>query len=615
MSESTEQRYPASLLALAGVAGVLALLYWYPLPAMGRGGLAAMLLLLGWLAYQYLEPMRMLRRHALLSHVTLEQSWVRRRLWPGYLLRFRQAVLALVTAALALLMTAGLAPYEWAVLLGSLASFALLLVFVARRAANHVVPAFRIALALRATFWINLALAATVLALLQVFWVEVPDAGGFAPLELAAAAFDAERARASLPVVGWLLGLGAAGEALTWQLLQAARPAAGGLWTYLAAALALLGWNGLKLGSVGLVLLGVVSFVQRRLGPATAHESPDVPPGVATRGDGRGFGLSVVALALLGLLLLKAVPESPPQWLALDPCTFKAPAERRVAAVQAGQALAVQETEFKAALEQRLQATLDEAFARAEVGVESYLDWNFSLQGQYLQLWYLGRSMTGGEPFEDSVARIMDAHVDDALAPLLDTLQPELEAELRARVAAAYEGQAALVSSVLERSECLQPELPDFALDASMHKSLVGFGAVGGILATRLGARVGARVMGREAVRRMFTAITARLGARAATATQAGQAGALCGPWAPLCAVGIGAAAWVGTDLVLNEIDEVLNRDEMRAEMLAALAAQRADLEAALRAQYLAAASDMFHAFADYQEQVFNPYRGVLPQR
>ena len=602
------------LAALAGVALVLALLYAYPLPVMGRGGLAAALLVLGWLAYQYLEPLRMLRRRAVLSHVTLESSWVRRRLWPGYLLRFRQAVLALATAALALLMTAGLAPYEWLVLLASLASFAVLLGPVSRRAARHVVPAFRMPLALRATFWLNLALAATALALLQVFWVEVPDAGGFAPLELAAAAFDAERARANLPVVGWLLGLGAAGEAITWQLLQAARPATGGLGTYLAAALALLGWNGLKLGSVWLVMLGVVTLAQRRFGPAAAagrEEEPTRP----VPGDGRGFGLSAVALALLGLLLLRAAPESPPEWLALDPCTFKAPTERRVAAAQAGAALAVQQAEFNAALERQLEAALDQAFARAEAGVDSFLDWNFSLQGQYLQLWYLGRSVTGGEPFDAYMARIMDAHVDDALGPELDTLGPELQAELRARVTAAYEGQAALLHSVLERSACLQPELPEFALDASMQKSLVGFGAVGGILATRLGARVGARVMGREAMRRMFTAITARFGARAAAATQAGQAGALCGPWAPLCAVGIGAAAWVGTDVVLNEIDEALNREEMRAEMLAALAAQRADLEAALRAQYLAAATDMFQAFADYQQQVFNPYRGVLPQR
>jgi hypothetical protein len=591
---------------------VLALLYWYPLPTMGRGGLAAVLLVLGWLAYQYLEPMRMLRRRALLSHVTLEASWVRQRLWPGYLLRLRQALLALLTAALALLMSAGLAPYEWVVLLASLASFALLLLFVSRRAARHVLPAYRAPLALRVTFWLNLAFAATALALLQVFWVEVPDAAGFAPLEMAVAAFDAERARATLPSVGWLLGIGAAGEAMTWQLLQAARPAEGGLWTYLAAALAVLGWNGLKLGSVWVLLLGVVAFVQRRQAKPV-DVAGDAPADAL--GEGRGFGLSAVALALLGLFLFKAAPESPPEWLALDPCTFKAPAERRVAAAQASAGLAVQQAEFNTALEEQLQAALDEAFARAEAGVESYLDWNFSLQGQYLQLWYLGRSVTGGEPFEDYMARIMDAHVDDALAPVLETLGPELEAELRARVAAAYEGQAALVHSVLERSECLQPELPQFALDASMQKSLVGFGAVGGILATRLGARVGARVMGREAMRRMFTAIVTRFGARAATVTQAGQAGALCGPWAPLCAVGIGAAAWVGTDVVLNEIDEALNRDEMRAEMLAALAVQRAELEAALRAQYLAAASDMFHAFAEYQQQVFNPYRGVLPQR
>ena len=605
---------PTRTAAAAGVALVLALLHWYPLGAMGRGGLAVVLLVFGWLAYQYLEPMRMLRRRALLSHVTLEASWVRRRLWAGYLLRFRQAILALCTAALALSMAAGLRPYEWWLLLASVATFALLLGPLSRRAARHVLPAYRDALALRAAFWVNLALAAAALALLQVFWAEMPDAGGFAPLEMAAAALDAERSRAALPVAGWLLGIGAAGEAATWQLLQAARPAEGGLWAYLVAAFAVLAWNGLKLGSIWLLLLGVVSAAQRRLGPAAAPGETAGPRSEAGLGDGRGFGLSAVALALLGLALFRAAPESPPEWLALDPCAFRAPVERRVAAAQAGRALENQETEFNAALERRLQAALDEAYAHAEAGVERYLDWNFSLQGQYLQLWYLGRSMTGGEPFEAAMAHVMDAHVNEALAPLFDTLGPELQAEIHARVVAAHEGQAALVRSVLERSECLQPELPDFALQASLEKSLVGFGAVGGILATRLGARVGARVMGREAVRRMFTAIAARFGARAAAATQAGQAGALCGPWAPLCAAGIGAAAWIGTDLVLNEIDEALNREEMRAEMLAALAAQRAELEAALRAQHLEAAAGMFRAFEDYQRQVFNPYRGTLPR-
>jgi hypothetical protein len=587
--------------ALAGIALVLGLLRFYPLPRMDLPVLVATVLVLGWLAYQYLEPVRLIRRHAFLAHVTLEQSGFRRWFWNGVLLRFGLALGALVTAAVAVLLTARLASYEWWVIAGSVASFALLLVPVSRYCARQFTPQYRFALALRGTYWINLVLVAATLAVVQVFWVEVPATHHATLRAVAGAAFDAAAGEAAVPQVGWLLGLNAAVTDGIWHLMQVASPAAeGSRWLYVLACGLLLAWSALKLGAVWLVLLGVVSLAARWAG------SGEHMPG--TMAFSRGYGASVLVLLACVVLVAQVPPGSWPRVLPArdaDPCAEVLQAEQRAVDEQARRALAGRQARFVANVDARVEARLDEAFALAEAGVERFLDWNFSVAGQYEQLLFMAAAAVGPATFAERVGLKMDEHVTRAMAPALATLGDELEAELGAEIRSAYQGHAGFIDTLLAGTKCMGYSPPALDLEDSMQKSLVGAGAGAGIIAARLGSRVGSKVVGRAAVRRMLAGVATRLGARLATVSQAGSGGALCGPMAPLCVPVIAVTAWLAVDVAINAADEALNRDDMRREMLAVLEAEKLALKAELSGRYAELAARVFRDLEDYQAERF----------
>lgn len=593
------------LFSLAGIALVLGLLRFYPLPRMDLPVLAATLLLLGWLAYQYLEPVRLIHRHAFLAHVTLERSGFRRWFWNGVLLRFGLALGALVTAAVAVLLTARLASYEWQVIAGSVVSFALLLVPVSRYCERQFTPQYRFALALRGTYWINLVLVATTLALVQVFWVDVPATHHATLREVTQAAFDAAAGQAVVPQVGWLLGVNAAVTDGIWHLMQVASPAVeGGRWLYVLACGLLLAWSALKLGAVWLVLLGVVSLVARQRGSGGR-----IPGAMAFS---RGYGASVLVL-LVGFVMVAQVP--PGSWsrglpaLDADPCADVLQAEQRTVEEEAGQALAERQARFVAGVDARVDAHVDEAFALAEAGVERFLDWNFSVAGQYEQLFFLAAAAAGPATFAERVGLKMDEYVTGALAPALETLGDELEAELGAEIRAAYQEHAGYIDTLLAGTRCLDRSPPSIALEDTIEKSLVGAGAGAGIIAARLGSRVGSKVVGRAAVRRMLAGVATRLGARLATVSQAGSGGALCGPMAPLCVPVIAVTAWLAVDVAINAADEALNRDDMRREMLVVLEAEKQALKAELGGRYAELATRVFRDLETYQAERFRVSR------
>jgi hypothetical protein len=113
------------------------------------------------------------------------------------------------------------------------------------------------------------------------------------------------------------------------------------------------------------------------------------------------------------------------------------------------------------------------------------------------------------------------------------------------------------------------------------------------LLAQEAGAAVAAKVAaknGFKAAAAMAGKVTAKKGG--SILLSAGAATAVCapgGPLAVLCGVAAGAVTWLAIDKALVEIDESLFRDEMRAELLAALDEQREVLAEALKAQHAAA--------------------------
>jgi len=84
------------------------------------------------------------------------------------------------------------------------------------------------------------------------------------------------------------------------------------------------------------------------------------------------------------------------------------------------------------------------------------------------------------------------------------------------------------------------------------------------------------------------------------------------GPLAVLCGIAAGAVTWLAIDKALVEIDESLFRDEMRAELLAALGEQRKALADALKAQHAASIDAAALGIQNRVEGLFVPARDGL---
>ncbi|MBC53407.1 MAG: hypothetical protein CMQ34_06165 [Gammaproteobacteria bacterium] len=621
-----ENRRPirTGLYALAGALLVLGVIRYYPLAAMNLSGLLVVVVVLSWLAYQYLARINLMRRHALLSHVTQEGSRLRRLFWDSLWQRLLLLIAALTSALIALTMTSALTDLEWVVIIGSLPLFLLFYGLSHRLFAAELTPRYRLPVLLRISHRCTLAVSAVVLVWLQFYLADVPDTRHLDLSLVLQAGYQRQAAQTALAPVGVLLGSNAALSDGMWHLMQLASdsdalltPVKLGVWLIFLLV------NALKLGALWVLLLGMVTLVT---GLQSGNQSP-----LGASPFSRHFSMAMIVLLIVYLLLTQVnigsyfaptrgvdtAPTMAPLAGPLDPCanvsSEQQQQQQQALADQAQRALSAQQQAMIGRLNNDIDALVGQAFAPASVGVERFLDWNFSLRGQYTQLAFMGRTAIAESTFADYIGGQIDHYVGSTVVTGLTDINETLAGRFDSEVRQVYQLQDALMSRLLASANCLSLPQPTLALDDYMNKSLVGAGSGAGVLAARASMRMGSRVVSRTATRRVISGGFARLTGRLATSAAAGSTGALCGPLVFICAPALAAATWVGTDLLINEVDESLNRAQMRADMMAVLAEDEAAMRVALKDAYARAAQQMFADIETYQQRRFNINRDAFP--
>lgn len=613
--------------------GVLALLRFYPLARMNYSGLIMVIVVLGWLAYQYLAPLRLVRRRALLDHVTVSGSAVRRWLWNSTLSKIVWTCQALVVALLVLILTARINANEWWVLCAGVLAYPFLLPAAGRLLAAQIQPQYRLVLQLRVLSWLILIPVTLTLVAMQWFWADVSDTRTLSILTVVTAAFSSAAEAAALPASGWLLGLSAALDQGLWHLMQLATSApAAGAGLKAGAWLVFLAVNAVKVGLLWVVLSGVAQWLLAPWVPGSPHSENGIAgQGVSEAGPGarsllggsrftRSFNVTMLLLFVgyLALLTLNAgsllgpLRERVTALPALDPCRSRAPLERQRILDSAGQALTAQQQQMAIRMEAEIDRRLDEIFRLAEPGVEHFLDWNFSLRGQYTQLMYMGVSTVGETNFADYIAQRMNDFVYEQTGSVLGDSHETLQQAFVRDAEMLYLSQAAHLEGLIEDASCVDLPAAQVPLSGLASKSAVGAGSGAGIIAARAGMRIGSRAVGRGATSRLVAATAARFTARLGTSSAAGAAGTWCGPLVLVCAPALAIGAWVATDLAINEVDDALNRERMREDMLAALAEEKAQWKQNLVGQYQAMMIQVVTDLRDYQQQRFNIPRDGL---
>jgi len=410
----------------------------------------------------------------------------------------------------------------------------------------------------------------------------------------------------------------------------------------------------------------------KRLGRGEKPE-PTPSPGLA-----RWFWGGFLGLLLLGLLLALfaavregrnwietnlAQSELPPTWTAAIRVTLSGGEALDIEAAAVPQiqsALRRRLEERRAAAQTRLAEDLNtglrSTFAQASAQIPTFLDWYYSLGGEYSRLFHAAWGDLGSFLEQRVEALIFGpAGTADAIDGLAGQLDSAAAKQLRST---ALDLQQLLLNLVRESSTrqagaevrvtgqwdlgqplsaVLGPYLMLRPLDLARQGVATSAGAaaaavtakkLGGFTVAKMAGKIGAKVSPAT-----LAALASKLGLKSAAKAGGSLAGAgsgaaagatLCAstalgvPVAPGCAllggVATGLAVWLLVDSAVIEAEEYLHREELEASLLQALGEQEQALRAALGAQYAQLTNAAFDRILREVNRGMRP-RPISPQK
>lgn len=595
--------------------------------SMARGapcwGVALFSVLLAYPLWLALNESFLFDRRLLLTGATPEGCLARRWFWGGRLGGILRIPLAFAMAMLLLALSLGLKAHQWALLLADALVLTVLYRFIQASAASEVHPhmlgPWVRGWPLR---WINLGLLTLAFFILSFFVLGAPDLRQADWQTVTEQAFHVGREGIACPMMGWLTGGLESLEQGSWALAQRYIPALPHLeWRIAAWVLLLLQLSVLSLLYTRL-LLGVLTLIEsRRLRVETVTGESALA---------KTFILTILILALptiyAALRLQDLDPrqfESPTQPLLawVDPCKGT-PAPHPDPAIQAR--LDAEQARVNEALAQRIDEEVERLFAPVEAAVDDFLDWYFTVVGEYQRL----IALAAGD-FTKLMADQFDAHVFGAtdFHARQSRLEQGLVDETLARLSEVSHALKEQIEAQMRADPCLRVTLDATALGRLDRDALragvalgtgtvVGAVTVGTILSQKVVAAVIAKVAAKKSMQAaavMAAKLAAKEGGGVLAATLGGIA--VCapsGPWAIACGVGAGIATWLAIDKVAIEIDEAVSRDAMRADILAVLGEEKEALKQALKQQHAALIGHLSSRIESTIDGVFIPARDGL---
>jgi hypothetical protein len=274
-------------------------------------------------------------------------------------------------------------------------------------------------------------------------------------------------------------------------------------------------------------------------------------------------------------------------------------------------ALAKVRADEQARTAEAVDAALAPIFAEAAKGVDAYLDWYFSVFGEYQRL------------VSSRLPELMDRKLQEHVfgegfdARIAAASQAITEASA-ARVAEATGALGGTIAASARSHPCLPERLdlevvPAIERDAMRATTAAAGGVAVAVAARTLGRATAVAAMRRVAAKPVYRG-AASLGGRmvakrAGSAATGGVTGLACGPAAPICSLVLAGLAWISFDTALVAIDEALMRPQMREEILDSLREQERELAAQLHDVQRAAIDRSVDAANRSLDRVFIPAR------
>ena len=572
--------------------------------------------LLAWPIWLQRTEYHLFHRRLLLEGVIRPDSRIRSLLWKGSLVKIVHTMAALLLAWLLLALVSQMSAEHGYALVLDAVLLALIIYPVTSSLAGSVSARHR---SIVARHWplilINTVVLTGVIMWLDFAIVGTADTRQLAWHQVAEQAFSAVNDSAGCVLWGISSGVLAAIEALSWHVSTLVIPSLPNVPAQLA------GWTFFLLRAATVaylfttLLLGIDIFIERRV----------------QRVGGRAAG-STFSRAFLLTILMLAVPfyyasiklgDLDPDSLAagvsataqrLNPCV-PSPAIRTRLQAQLDADIEVTRVQARRKADSAINQGLERIFIDISAAVDDYLDWYFTVPGEYQRL---------ATAFTEDVAAAMREQLEQHLFAGSDFSNrlAALDRSIVQQSANRFAGLAPALADTLDNAPCETGpvSLASFNdLDRDRFKASIaatsGIGA--GIMTSKaLASKTVAAVAGKVTAKTSLkggTALASRALAKKGSSSllSAGVGITLCAPTGPLaivCGVTAGAITWLTVDTLLVEADEAFNREAMRADILQVLADQQAVLSGQLIQQHYARIDAMAARLDATVQRSFVPY-------
>ena len=540
--------------------------------------------LLAWPIWNYSSERAMFHRRLVLESLMIKDSWVRNILYRGSL---RQAVLAIVACALVLLLVASAGIFQrqhWILLLADALLLPILILAIRRFSQGHVANPL---LPLTSRQWplsiLNIGLIVAGFMAIDFFF-GAADTRNQKLGDVFMGGYAEYAGQASCEPLGLLCGLVAGTDRVVWHARQLAIPMLPESWMrYLAWFFSLL-QAGLLAYAFNALLVGTIMFAVKPKSAGTAGQ----PYAVAVR----AFWGTIVVLACLYLALITygdrlrtRASDPPPAQSSTAPSASPCPSRSETVGplhAEIDDRIRKSAEKAESASERIIREQLRASFQRAEVGVDKYLDWYYSVTGEYERLIALAAKNTA----ETLAERLLQETFGDRFDSEIDGISRAGAAQAQAIFNNFAISTGSELQSKVSSNPCLANAI-DLGKVMNIQNDLLragGAATIGTATGTKLlsakagntiAAKIAAKKFGQAAASAATKAVAAagtKQGAKIAVAGAAGTfACAPAGPFAVACGIGAGLATWIGVDKLFVEVDELLNRDETKAEIISLL--------------------------------------------
>jgi hypothetical protein len=206
----------------------------------------------------------------------------------------------------------------------------------------------------------------------------------------------------------------------------------------------------------------------------------------------------------------------------------------------------------------QIDSLLDTAYAPVYEGIPAYMDFHYSLKGEWLEL---GAAALG------NIGDGLEKHLFVGLASRVKLVAEELERDFDVQYQVSLD---AAMTEVAEEDTMLVPLVTGAMEDAKKRMSKTA-GTVGTVAVGGASLKALTKVFAKNLGTKLATKVAAKTGTKwVAVASGAGTGAGVCswtGPGAAGCAVVGAVITWIGVDLAMLKLDEYVTRDDFEQEL------------------------------------------------